>query len=264
VCTLAVMSPVAREELQVEIARLGATSRSLPAFRAAALERLRAVVPFDAAVFHALSPRVPLETGAVIGLDLAVLAATVPSWDAVAVTLGRLRELANVALVATDRMAFPLGSPQRALFEKEIGRPFRARALLVVHLVVRDAVRAVVMLVRRREPAFSDDEVAMLKRLAPTLAVADKAQESLDAAPSAVVPVRLACTDQRLTARQQEIVEHVALGHTNDEIASALGVSPNTLRNHLARVFAKLGASNRADLVRLAVLTPRATSPLSR
>ena len=95
----------------------------------------------------------------------------------------------------------------------------------------------------------------LLKRLAPVLAASDVAQVALDEAKAAPMPVRLSCTDQRLTVRQREIVEHVALGHTNDAIAAALGVSPNTLRNHLARVFAKLGASNRADLVRLAVLT---------
>jgi DNA-binding CsgD family transcriptional regulator len=243
------------DALLLDVAKLGASARSLPAFRAAALERLRVEVPFDAAIFHALSPRVPLETGAFIGLELETLQASVPSWDAVAVTLGRLRELANVELVATDRAVFPIGSPQRSLFEQEIGRPFRARALAAIHLVVRDAVRAVVLLVRRYDPPFSDDEVTLLKRIAPVLALADATQGALDESPSVAVPVRLACTDQRLTERQREIVEHVALGHTNEEIATALGVSPNTLRNHLARVFAKLGASNRADLVRLAVLT---------
>jgi DNA-binding CsgD family transcriptional regulator len=48
----------------------------------------------------------------------------------------------------------------------------------------------------------------------------------------------------------------VALGHTNDAIARALGLSPNTLRNHLAEVFRRLGAANRADVVRLSVLRP--------
>jgi DNA-binding CsgD family transcriptional regulator len=241
--------------LLVDLARLGATASSLPGFRAAALARLRLVVPFDAAVFHALSPRVPLETGAFIGLDLASLRASALRWDAIAVTLGRLRDLANAELVATDRAVYPLGSPQRALFDSEVGRPFHARAVAVVHLVARDAVRAVVLLVRKADPAFSDDEVSLLKRLAPLLAIADATQSALDEAPSVARPVQLTCTDQRLTPRQREIVEHVALGHTNEAIATALGVSPNTLRNHLARVFAKLGASNRADLVRLAVLT---------
>jgi DNA-binding CsgD family transcriptional regulator len=51
-------------------------------------------------------------------------------------------------------------------------------------------------------------------------------------------------------------VERVALGHSNEQIAAGLGLSANTVRNHLARVFARVGSSNRADLVRLAVLRP--------
>src|SRR5690349_12075488 len=99
-------------DLLVDLATVGASARTLPSFRTAALERLRLAVPFDGAIFHALSPRVPLETGAFIGIELDKLRETVPGWDAVAVTLGRLRELANVELVATDRAAFPIGSPQ--------------------------------------------------------------------------------------------------------------------------------------------------------
>ncbi len=68
-------------------------------------------------------------------------------------------------------------------------------------------------------------------------------------------PTRLACTDQRLTPRQRAIVEHVALGHTNAQIGLALGLSPYSVRNQLVQVFAAVGASNRADLVRLAVRT---------
>ena len=242
-------------ELLVDLASLGTSSASQPSFRAAALARLGRALRFEAAIFHALSPRVPLETGAFVGIDADALRASATHWDQSAVTLGRLRELANARMVATDRMAFPLGSPSRAHFERELGKPFRARAAVVVHLVVRDAVRAVVLLVRRKDPAFDEAEVTLLERVAPVLALADATQAALDAAASVAVPVRLVCTDQRLTDRQREIVAHVALGHTNDDIAAALGLSPHTLRNHLARVFVKLGASNRADVVRLAVLS---------
>lgn len=258
VLPMAASSPaIASPDVGAELALLGTTSPSLPAFRASVLERLRSVVPFDAAIFHALSPRVPLGTGATLGLDLEALAASVPGWDEVAVTLGRLRDLANADLVATDRAAFPLGSTHRAHFDRIVGKPFRARALVAVHLVVRGSVRAAVLLMRRRDPPFSDGEVALLKRLAPTLALADAAQSALDDAPTASTPVRLICTDQRLTPRQREIVEHVAFGHTNEAIAKALGVTVHALRNHLVRIFARIGASNRADLVRLAVLSRR-------
>lgn len=76
----------------------------------------------------------------------------------------------------------------------------------------------------------------------------------MDHAPTASVPTALPCEDQWLTGRQREIVEHVAMGHTNGAIAQAMGISPNTLRNHLVEVFRRLGAANRAEVVRLAVL----------
>jgi DNA-binding CsgD family transcriptional regulator len=47
----------------------------------------------------------------------------------------------------------------------------------------------------------------------------------------------------------------VALGRTNRQIAEMLRISPNTVRNTLANVCERLGAGNRADVVRLAVLS---------
>jgi DNA-binding CsgD family transcriptional regulator len=54
----------------------------------------------------------------------------------------------------------------------------------------------------------------------------------------------------RLTPREREIVELVATGATNREIAAQLVLSPRTVDHHLRQVFAKLGISSRADLIR--------------
>jgi two-component system nitrate/nitrite response regulator NarL len=54
-----------------------------------------------------------------------------------------------------------------------------------------------------------------------------------------------------LTARQAEIVRLAAQGASNKEIAQALGIAPHTVKNHLAQIFEKLGASNRAQAVAL-------------
>jgi DNA-binding CsgD family transcriptional regulator len=236
------------------VARAAATAESLPAFRARALALVREVVAFDVGFFHALSPRVPLATGAFLGVDPAVLAGTMPAWDQLAVDLGRLRDFALAHDgVATDRDAFPPRSAARRRFEEVVARPLRVRAMVIAHLTVRGAVRSAVVLCRSAGP-FSAADADRLRALVPILAVCDSAQVALDDAPRAALPTRLRCEDQRLTTRQREIVELVALGHTNDAIAATLGVSPNTLRNHLADVFRRLGASNRADAVRLAVL----------
>lgn len=49
----------------------------------------------------------------------------------------------------------------------------------------------------------------------------------------------------RLTPREREILELVAEGKTNAEIAETLWVSPGTVRRHLENVFAKLGVHTR-------------------
>jgi DNA-binding CsgD family transcriptional regulator len=128
--------------------------------------------------------------------------------------------------------------------------------LCIVHLAVRDQVGSVIVLLAKRARGFDDEALARLQALAPVLAVGDRLQERLDNAPRATAPVRLRCEDQRLTERQREIVERVALGHSNEQIAVGMGLSANTVRNHLARIFTRLGCANRADLVRLAVLRP--------
>jgi DNA-binding CsgD family transcriptional regulator len=55
-----------------------------------------------------------------------------------------------------------------------------------------------------------------------------------------------------LTARQLEVVELLAEGLTNAEIAERLVVSPRTAEHHVAAVLTKLGAATRGDAARRA------------
>lgn len=52
-----------------------------------------------------------------------------------------------------------------------------------------------------------------------------------------------------LTARQAEVVGLVARGHTNKEIASALGITERGVSAHVSRLCAAFGAPNRAGLI---------------
>ncbi len=54
-----------------------------------------------------------------------------------------------------------------------------------------------------------------------------------------------------LSAREGQVVQYVAAGMTNSEIAAALGLSHHTVKNYLFRVFDKLGVSNRTELLSL-------------
>ncbi len=51
------------------------------------------------------------------------------------------------------------------------------------------------------------------------------------------------------TPRERELVAYVRLGHSNHDIALALGTSPNTVRNQLSALYRKLGVATRAELV---------------
>ena len=58
-----------------------------------------------------------------------------------------------------------------------------------------------------------------------------------------------------LTVREREVLQLAARGLHAKEIARDLGISPRTVEVHKARIMAKLGARNVAELVRLAVAT---------
>ena len=59
--------------------------------------------------------------------------------------------------------------------------------------------------------------------------------------------------DASLTPREREVLQLLAEGHRNKEIARRLGVSVKTVETHRATVMHKIGAETVADLVRYAV-----------
>jgi two-component system, LuxR family, response regulator FixJ len=58
---------------------------------------------------------------------------------------------------------------------------------------------------------------------------------------------------ERLTARERDVLVHLAQGQPSKVIAHELGISPRTVEVHRARVMEKLGAGNTAEAVRIAV-----------
>lgn len=52
--------------------------------------------------------------------------------------------------------------------------------------------------------------------------------------------------------REREVLAELARGATNKQIARRLGVSPNTVKTHVSRLYAKLDARRRTDAVRRA------------
>ena len=56
-----------------------------------------------------------------------------------------------------------------------------------------------------------------------------------------------------LTAREHDVLEQVAQGHTNREIASELFISEETVKYHLKNIMQKLHLRNRAEVVAWAI-----------
>jgi len=57
--------------------------------------------------------------------------------------------------------------------------------------------------------------------------------------------------DYKVTDRELEIIKLVCDGLTNKEIAAELNISVNTVNNHVANIFDKVGARSRVDLLNM-------------
>ena len=52
-----------------------------------------------------------------------------------------------------------------------------------------------------------------------------------------------------ISPRELTVLNELAAGRSNKEIAQALNVSPNTVKTHVAQLFEKLGASRRTEAI---------------
>jgi FixJ family two-component response regulator len=89
-----------------------------------------------------------------------------------------------------------------------------------------------------------------------------RGQELLDAVQEAIAKDRVSaserarladiqCRYESLTAREREVLQLVASGLLNKQVAAELGASELTIKTHRARVMQKMGAESLADLVRM-------------
>ncbi len=62
----------------------------------------------------------------------------------------------------------------------------------------------------------------------------------------------LAIASLGISDREFEVLELIANGRSNKEIAARLGVSPNTIKTHVARLYEKLEVSRRIQAVQKA------------
>ncbi len=60
-------------------------------------------------------------------------------------------------------------------------------------------------------------------------------------------------TFNSLTDREREVLQLIAEGHTNKEIADLLSLSARTVQNHRAHIMEKLGMHDRGELIKYAI-----------
>jgi DNA-binding CsgD family transcriptional regulator len=91
-----------------------------------------------------------------------------------------------------------------------------------------------------------------LSRPRETVVVREVLKEVEVPAPVAFVRDQARLDSLGITPRELEILELIAAGLSNKEIAARAFVSENTVKTHSSRVFGKLGAQRRTQAVQLA------------
>jgi len=75
--------------------------------------------------------------------------------------------------------------------------------------------------------------------------------------PESVARIAARCVANPLTKRESEVLALLLEGWRNQDIADRLGLSPNTVKNHVYNVYQKTGATNRVELMGLGTEEPK-------
>lgn len=184
-------------------------------------------------------------------------------WEIVAGTPAlRLREASGVA--ASQRSALQgtfevdLDTRDRSQL-RTVFLPRVARALRAPEAFLVDAGVAL-FVTRERAPelAAAGAELERLIIAMPSLEFAEPVAHDRSA-PTSIGLTRL----KRLTAREREVLMHLATGASTLQIAKKLSISPKTVKTHVQNILSKLGVSSRLEAATLATqagLVPLAAS----
>lgn len=94
---------------------------------------------------------------------------------------------------------------------------------------------------RKLEDTFYQEEVCNYAKLASD----EPSEESTEAGANDMVR----SAESPLTSREMAVLEQMAKGRSSKEIANALEISSQTVKNHITHVFSKLDVSDRTSAV---------------
>src|SRR3954464_3540362 len=110
----------------------------------------------------------------------------------------------------------------------------------------------VTALLRLREAGQAQREATVLREqlLGGDTASVPAPRPAPDApGPPADIDLRHSLASRTTTPRERQVFAHLLRGFTNRQIARSLGISEQTVKNHLRSVFAKLGVADRLQAV---------------
>ncbi|HVV86150.1 MAG TPA: helix-turn-helix transcriptional regulator [Kofleriaceae bacterium] len=235
-----------------ELASLALTATSAREYRTEALRRLVSWVDGDGGLIHRHWPTTAaFDTGIYDRMDLHYATRCVAGWD---VQYGR--DMAPVVRDSLERGgttldARSLSARSRLAFYSDIIIPSGVREGIFCTVELGGEPLALCVMNRSGRERFSAASLELIRSLLPLFSLGDRVLARR--APPSNDEVMVA----RLSPREREVAELLALGYTNGEIALALTSSIHTVRNQVASLFRKAGASTRAELVGL--LRPRPT-----
>lgn len=204
---------------------------------------------FDAAVLHGYIALLDCDEGRIQPAAEHLLGA-LPIWRDLKSQENTSEWLADVALIAD------------AIGDHERGARFLGSAI-----ALRDAVGHAFVLPERAayervEQSLRDALGADAYERAWSAGAATRLQQSLDEASDFLERVRAGDTAQKpepardpfgLTSRERDVLQLLAQGKSDREIAEALFIGTRTVESHVANLLAKLGAGNRTEAAALAV-----------
>lgn len=147
-------------------------------------------------------------------------------------------DLGSDPAAALAQIAYSLALPRTVLLAMDV-QPERQLLQLGVRAVLPERLPAV----RLR---------AAVKAVAAGLVVLDANAAGI-ASPEADDQQREAPSIEELTVRETEVLQLLAEGLPNKEIARSLAISEHTVKFHVSAVFGKLGSTNRTEAVAIGI-----------
>jgi DNA-binding CsgD family transcriptional regulator len=138
----------------------------------------------------------------------------------------------------------------------EYYRPLRIEDAMAVPLHV-DQRFLVSFVLNRSGRGFTERDRELAEILRPHLANLYRLGIAAERARERPAEAEAEAAQVPLTPREREVLDWVAAGKTNRDIAAILGASPRTVEKHLERIYEKLGVETRTAAVMRAIKAMR-------